>query len=258
MNRAACRIFLMLIGLAALAGPAYAELSILSATVKAGYFMAEDCQPTADPKVYNECVCLADIKKPMVTGLSPELNTRVNDNLAMLPEKLAAESCEGNPITSPADGLKVNLANAGYEIAYQTPEVLTVLIKYSTYGAGSDHPLDGTEGFTLDLATGEVVDPIAHMKPEEIMKADAFIKQELVKKYNAVLYDEARSRPDPYLTENGCDTCTLFYGKDGWVVRFQLTAVAPYSVGEPEITVPTDIIASPDKLKMKENPDARG
>ncbi len=242
-------IAMLTVALAAL--PAHATLNVTSSVVKAGYFLAPDCEPVADPKAFNECICSADIKKPVVAGLLPEVNARVNENLSLLPEKLATESCEGAPTKPPVEGLKVNLASAGYEVAYQTPEVLTVLITYSTYGAGSEHPLEGTEGFTLDLTTGEVVDPIARLKPEQIIKADAFIKQELLKKYPA-LYDEAKARTDPYLTENGCDTCTLFYGKDGWVARFQLAAVAPYMIGEPEVTIPTDIIASPDKLRVME------
>lgn len=235
-----------------LASPALAEgMTVSGSIVKAGYFQAPDCTPEADPKMFNECMCEANIKKAQVTGLSPEVTTLVNDKLAMLPEKLAAESCEGKSVTPSTEGLKVNLANADYEVAYQTADLLTVLITYSTYGAGADHPLDGTEGFTFDLKNGHALDPIAALKPEEIVKADSFIKKELLKKYPTALYDEAKDRTDPYLTENGCDTCTIFYGKDGWKVRFQLAAIAPYMTGEPEITVPAEIIPSPEQLSLR-------
>jgi hypothetical protein len=234
-----------------LAMPAVAALTVSSSLVKSGFFQAPDCTPEADPKAYNECVCHANIKKAQISGLTPELNKAVNEALAMLPEKLAAESCEGEATKSPQDGLKVNLASADYEVAYQTDATLTVLVTYSTYGAGAEHPLEGTEGFTFDLVTGRLVDPIAHLKPEEVKKADGFVKQELLKKYPTALYDEAKTRTDPYLTENGCDTCTLFYGKDGWMVRFQLAAIAPYMTGEPEVVLPADIIPSPDKLLLK-------
>lgn len=227
---------------------AHAELTVTSSVVKTGYFGAPDCKPTADPKAFNECICEANIKKAQVAGLSPDVTASVNAQLALLPEKLAVESCEGTPTTAPTGGLKVNLASADYQIAFQTADVLTVLITYSTYGAGAEHPLDGTEGFTFDLKSGRLVDPIALMKPEQIGKADQFIKSELVKKYPAALYDEAKTRTDPYLTENGCDTCTLYYGKDGWMVRFQLTAIAPYLTGEPEVAIPANIIPAPEKL----------
>ncbi len=234
--------------MALMATPALAEMTVTSSVVKSGYFQAPDCKPTADPKAFNECVCEANIKKAHIAGLSPEIATSVNGALALLPEKLAEESCEGTPTSAPAGGLKVNLASADYQIAYQTPSVLTVLITYSTYGAGAEHPLDGTEGFTFDLASGQVVDPIARLKPEQLKKADNFIKQELLKKYPAALYEEAKTRTDPYLTENGCDTCTLFFGKEGWIVRFQITAIAPYMIGEPEIVIPASIIPEPEKL----------
>ena len=235
----------------AAASSAHAALSVDGSMVKAGYFLAPDCTPEADPKVFNECVCEANIKKAEVKGLAPEITALINEHLAMLPEKLAVESCEGKPTSPLADGLKVNKASADYEVAYQTDSTLTVLITYSTYGAGAEHPLDGTEGFTFDLASGKVVDPIAALKPDQIAKADEYIKAELLKKYPTALYDEAKTRTDPYLTENGCDTCTLFYGKDGWMVRFQITAIAPYMIGEPEIAIPAEIIPPPEKLIVK-------
>lgn len=229
--------------------PAFSSaLTVSSSVVKSGYFMAPDCKPTADPKAYNECVCQANIKKAQITGLTPEVTANVNAGLAMLPEKLAAESCEGTATNPPASGLKVNLASADYEIAYQTPTALTVLITYSTYGAGSEYTLEGTEGFTFDLASGRIVEPFNHLKPEQVAKADSFVKRELLKKYPAALYDEAKARTEPFLTENGCDLCTMFYSKDGWVVRFQIDSIAPLPIGEPEVVVPADLIAAPETL----------
>ncbi len=248
--------FACVIGLL-LAHPALAEVSVSSNLVKSGYFQAPDCKPTADPKAYNECVCEANIKKAQVSDLPGDVTSAINAELAILPEKLAGESCEGTPTTPPAANLKVNLADADYQVAYQTPSTLTVLITYSTYGAGADHPLDGTEGFTFNLASGKLVDPIQYLKPEQLKKADEFIKQELLKKYPAALFDEAKKRTDAYLTENGCDTCTLFYGKEGWNVRFQIEAIAPYMTGEPEVTLPAEIIPPPEKLiltPMIDNP----
>lgn len=250
-------VLLMMAPVAAFATetPAAASpLNVTSTVVKSGYFLAEDCKPTADPKVYNECVCFANIKKPVVAGLAAPIVSAINTELSILPQKLAEESCEGKATAAPKDGLKVNEANADYEVAYQTPTTLTVLTKYSTYGAGADHPLEGTEGFTFDLASGKLVDPLQYLEAPQLKKADSFIKSELVKKYPAALFDEAKTRKEPYLTENGCDTCTLFYGKDGWMVRFQLEAIAPYMTGEPEVALPADIIPAPEalvKLPMK-------
>jgi hypothetical protein len=188
------------------------------------------------------------IKKAQITGLAPEINASVNAGLALLPEKLAVESCEGTATAAPTGGLKVNQASADYEVAYQTPNTLTVLITYSTYGAGAEHALEGTEGFTFDLISGKLVAPIDHLKPEQVAKADGFIKHELLKKYPVALTDEAKARTEPYLTENGCDLCTMFYAKDGWVVRFQIDSIAPYAIGEPEVVIPADIIAAPETL----------
>ena len=230
------------------AAAASADMTVTSSVVKNGFFLAPDCKPTADPKAYNECVCQADIKKAQVSGLPANVTAAVNSELALLPEKLAVESCEGTATKPPEAGLKFNMASADYNVAYQTPTTLTVLITYSTCGVGSDHPLDGTEGFTFDLASGTLVDPIAYLKPEQLKKADQFIKEELKKKYATALTDEAKKRTDSYLTENGCDTCTLFYGKDGWIVRFQIESIAPYTTGEPEVVLPATIIAAPETL----------
>ncbi|MES2983685.1 MAG: RsiV family protein [Pseudomonadota bacterium] len=233
------------------ATPAFATMSVTPTLVRSGYFQAPDCTATADPKAYNECVCEADIRKASVLGLSPAVTDLINGELAMLPEKLAAESCEGTPTTPPAAGINVNKASANFKVEYQTASTLTVLITYSTYGAGAAHALDGTEGFTFDLASGKLVDPIQYLKPEELKKANSYARDELMKKYPDVLFDEAKARIDPYLTENGCDTCTLFYGKDGWVMRFQIYSIAPYAVGEPEIYIPADIMAAPETLIAK-------
>ena len=221
---------------------------VTSSVVKNGFFLAPDCKPTADPKAYNECVCEANIKKAQVSGLAVSVDSAINTELALLPEKLAVESCEGTSTSAPATGLKFNMASADYNVAYQTDTTLTVLITYSTYGAGADHPLDGTEGFTFDLTSGTLVDPIAYLRPEQLKKADQFIKEELKKKYPTALTQDAKARTDPYLTENGCDTCTIFYGKDGWIVRFQIESIAQYMTGEPEVVLPASIVAAPETL----------
>lgn len=231
--------------------PAFAAVEVTPTLVRSGYFLAEDCKPQVDPKLYNECICQANIRKAQVSGLPEDVMSRINEHLSLFPEKLASESCEGVATTVPVDGLKVNTANADYTVTYQTPSVLTVLITYSTYGVGAEHSLDGADGYTFDLASGKLIDPLNYLKPDQIAKVDGYIKTELQHKYSSVLYDEVKTRTEPFLSENGCDTCTLFYGKEGWTVRFQITAVAPSSSGEPEVAVPSDIIPPPEKLIVK-------
>ncbi|MFZ4541740.1 MAG: hypothetical protein ACOYNL_08030 [Rickettsiales bacterium] len=230
---------------------AQAEVTVSTVTVRSGFYRAPDCTPTAEPEVYNECVCQANIRKPQVSGLAPDVVTSINSALAQLPEKLAEESCEGTPTGAPVGGLKVNLASSDYEVTYQTPTVLTVLTKYSTYGTGSEHALEGTEGQTFELVHGQVVDPVAGLKPAQLKKIDGVIKQELLKKYPTELFEETKARTEPFLNENGCDSCTIFYGKAGWMVRFQVFSIAPYALGEPEIALPADLLPAPDKLIVK-------
>jgi hypothetical protein len=231
--------------------PAYAAVTVSPVVVRAGYFMADDCAPSMNPKVANECICHADIKKPQVAGLPEQIAERINQQLALLPEKLANESCEGAPTAPPAEGMQVNSASADFELAFQSAGTLTMFSNYSTLAAGSAQALSGTEGFTFELGSGTLIDPIALLKPEQRMKADAYIKQELLKKYPTDLSEEAKNHADPYLTENGCDTCTIYYGPEGWVVRFQIDSVAPYALGEPEVTLPKEIIPAPEKLMVK-------
>lgn len=231
--------------------PALASVTIESAVVRKGIYQATGCVAEANPQLYNECICAADITKARVVGLAPELAANINTQLAAVPEQLAQESCEGAPASAPPSSISYNKATANYKVAHHTPSVLTVLITYATYGAGAAHPLDGTEGFTFDLATGKTIDPLQFLSPEQLAKANAFAMQELLKKYGDMLFDETKGRTDPYLTEAGCDTCTLFYGKDGWAMRFQLYAIAPYASGEPEITFPADIIPAPETLIAK-------
>ena len=242
---------MVLLGIA-VAAPAYAEVKIDPAQVRSGFFQAADCTPTAAPKEYNECICQADIRKALVSGLDAPVAAAINKQLALVPEQLAGESCEGAPVAQPTGGVtNFNSAKAGFETAFQSPTTLTVLVTYSTYGAGAAHPLDGTEGFTFDLKTGKTIDPIKALAPAQLAAANDFLQKELLKKYGDKLFDEIKIRIDPFLTEAGCDTCTVFYGKDGWVVRFQLYAIAPYAVGEPEIIFPAEMIPAPETLVGK-------
>jgi hypothetical protein len=236
---------------AALALPAFAEVAVQPALVRDGYFLAPDCTPQADPKSFNECICRANIHKAQVNGIPAEAASAINQQLATVPEQLATESCEGTPTAAPAAGLGMNEANANYEIAYQTPQILTVLITYSTYGAGAAHPISGTEGYTFDLASGALIDPVAHLAPEQLSRLNSAVQQGLLKKYSDSLFDETKARIDPYITKDGCDTCTLFYTKEGWNMRFQLYAIAPYATGEPTIILPADILPAPETLTTK-------
>ncbi len=231
----------------AVAAPARAELKIDPAQVRSGYFQAPECTPTAAPQQYNECICQADIRKAQVSGVDAPVAAAINKQLALVPEQLAGESCEGAAVAQPTGPVtNFNSAKAAFDVAFQSPTVLTVLVTYSTYGAGAAHPLDGTEGFTFDLKTGKMIEPIKALNPLQLATANNFVQKELLKKYGDKLFDEVKVRTDPFLSEAGCDTCTLFYGKDGWTLRFQLYAIAPYAVGEPEIVFPAEIIPAPD------------
>jgi hypothetical protein len=247
MSRLATVAALMMAGCASLA---HAEVVVSPVVVRSGYYQAKDCLPTIDPKQFNECICKADIKKAQVAGLPADAMTAVNQQLALLPEKLAAESCEGTAIANPPVGVKINRATADFEVIYQTPTTLTALVNYATDAAGSDVPIEGTEGFTFDLVSGRVVDPFTLLKPEQLAKADAYIRAELPKKY-PTLNEDAKTRTDPYLTASGCDSCTLYYGKDGWLVRFQLDTIAPHMTGEPEVLLPAELMGTPETLTTK-------
>ena len=231
--------------------PAHAAVTVSPVLVRSGYFLAPDCEPSAPTNALNICVCHADIKKPQVAGIAANIAAVINNTLAQLPEKLAAESCEGAATAPPRDGIKVNTASADFEMVFQSPATLTMFTNYSTLAAGSAQALSGTEGFTFDLTSGALIDPIAVLKPAQRAKADAYIKEQLLQKYPTDLLDEAKVRTDPYLTENGCVTCTLYYGPEGWVVRFQTDSIAPYALGEPEVTLPTEIIPAPETLMVK-------
>jgi len=245
------RIIIHAVLMTLVAMPAQAAVTVSPVLVRSGYFLAPDCEPSAPANAVNACVCHADIKKPQVAGIAPNIAAIINDTLAQLPEKLAAESCEGAATVAPKDGTQVNTASAVFELVFQSPATLTMVTNYSTLAAGSAQALSGTEGFTFDLTSGALIDPIALLKPAQRAKADAYIKEQLLKKYPTDLLEEAKAHVDPYLTENGCDTCTLYYGPDGWVVRFQTDSVAPYALGEPEVALPAEIIPAPETLMVK-------
>lgn len=223
-------------------------VTVAPVKVQNGYFLAEECVPEVSPNELNECLCQADIVKAQVSGVSPDAATAINNQLAQLPEQFASESCSGKPAAAPDAKIQVNKVSAGYTTIYQSPTLLSVLINYTTFGAGSAHPMSGSEGYTLDLVTGKTITPWELMTPEQLTKANEFLRAELNKKYGEALFEETRTRMEPYITDAGCEDCTLYYTKDGWNLRFQLYVIAPYSLGEPEITIPVTIIPEPATL----------
>ena len=226
-------------------------LAISSVSVGNGYYLAENCTPEADPKQVNECICKADIVKAQVSGLPPKVATTINNQLSQVPERLANESCSGKPASAPEGALQINTATAKYETVYQTPSVLSILVSFATSSAGAAHPTPGSEGYSFNLADGKTLDIASRLTPEQLTKANEFIQQELKKKYGDVMLEEARNHIGPYLSDAGCDNCSIYYGKDGWVTRFAVYSIAPYAVGEPIITIPTSIIPEPETLIAK-------
>lgn len=247
MHRA-LRNLLITATFASIASAAQAELAVTSSVVRTGYFKADDCTPESDPKLVNECICKGDIHKAQVTGLPEKVASVINDQLSQVPEQLGSESCAGKSTMEPAKGMSVNEVTANYEVVYQTPKVLSVLVTYNTFGAGAAHPIAGSEAYTFDLSNGKTILPPAVLTAEQLTKANEFVQQELMKKYGESLLDETKSRTEPYLTDAGCENCTIYYTKEGWNVRFQLYAVAPYAAGEPTIVIPTHLIPEPETL----------
>ena len=250
MKHALRSLVVCTLGLAS-AHAAMAEAAVSAVKVEQGYFQAEDCTPEADPKTLNECICKADVVKAQVAGVPPAVATVINNQLSQVPEQMAGESCAGKPTAAPASNLQVNAATANYTTVYQSPTVLSVLVNYTTFGAGAAHPSSGSEGYTFDLATGKTINPPELLTAEQMKKANEFIRTELLKKYKDTLFDEAKERTDPYLVDGNCEDCTLYYVKDGWNMRFQLYSIAPYTTGEPEITIPTTIIPAPEALPTR-------
>ena len=241
------------LGLAALlatfAQPAFAEgVSVTSVDVSTGYFQADACTPEADPKLINECICKADIHKAKIMGLSPAITAVMDNQLAQVPEQMSSESCAGKPVAAPAKDLQINEVSANYEVVFESPKVMSILLKYSSFGAGAAHPTNGSEGYTFDLSNGKTINPAEKLTADQRLRANHFVQTELVKKYGESLLEETKSRTEPYINEANCENCTLYYTKDGWNLRFQLYAVAPYSAGEPTVVIPTSIIPEPETL----------
>lgn len=222
-----------------------AGIAVNAKPVRQGYFQLADCQSSGGT-AFNECQCKADIYKAEITGAAPAIMEAINKQLAMVPEQLANESCQGASIAKLPPEANINESGAGFKVTYQTPSVLTVLVTYMTYGAGSAHPLSGTEGYTFSLTDGKLIDPLAALSPPQFEKLNQFLQSELLKKFGDALFDEIKSRTDPYVSQGSCDSCTLFYTKEGWNIRFQLYSIAPYSAGEPTLTIPNDLLPAPE------------
>lgn len=224
------------------------DVTVNSVPVANGYFLAENCTPEPEDPKNNACICKADIVKAQVNNLAKGPMTTINNQLSQVPEQLASESCGGKPTPAPDASILTNNATANYDVVYKSPQALSVLLTYSTSPAGAAHPIPGSEGYTFDIASGKTLDIPSLLTPEQLTKANAFIAEELLKKHGEIVNEDARERTAPYLTDAGCENCTLYYTKDGWNLRFAVYAVAAYAAGEPTITIPTTIIPDPETL----------
>lgn len=228
-----------------------AAVTVTPVQVKNGYFLAEECTPETDDPKLNSCICKAEINKAQVNNLDKNVATTINNQLSQVPEQLANESCAGKTTPVPESSILTNAASANYEVVYQSPKVLSVLVTYSTNNAGAAHPVPGSEGYTFDLTNGKTIEPYTLMTPEQLTKANEFAHQELVKKHGETMFNAGDAPNAPYLSDSGCENCTLYYTKDGWNMRFSVYAVAPYAAGEPTITIPTTVIPDPETLTGK-------
>lgn len=238
------------LGLLAASSAMAGEVAVTQVPVLSGYVRDENCTPDSDGKTLNECICKADIVKAQVTGLPKSAGTTINNQLSQVPEQLAGESCAGRPTAAPEAGVMINSASATYETVYQSPEALSVLVTYATAAAGAAHPLPGSEGYTFNLTTGKTLDVAAELSPEQLAKVNEYVRAELVKKHGDTMLDDARIRTE-YLTDSGCESCTLYYTKEGWNMRFAVYSVAPYVYGQPNVTIPTTLIPEPEMLMTR-------
>lgn len=260
-GRACGRWHAGLTGLAcALLLPAWAAAAVNSVVVRNGIVSFINCTPEqkaegpggiSEPWPYNECLCKGDIVRAEVSGIAPKAAEAINAQLAELPQQLAEESCAGKTVISPPPELHINQVSAHYEVTYETPQVLSLVVTYTTYGAAAAHPITGSEGFNFDLGSGRLLVPVAQMNAATLTKANAALRQAIEEKFGAQLREDVKSRTEPFLTAEGCDACTMFYANDGWHVRFQVYAIASYADGEPTFVLPTSVIPSPEALIAK-------
>jgi len=227
---------LLVIAVLLFAHQANAEVKITEITLQKGAFNVTGCDDSS------QCVCEADIKYPALSGFIDEAK---QNNLNNTFKKVAEQAkCQGEPAPDSARNENNFSIQHHYEITYQSPTLLA--FKFSDWSfEGGAHGNGTLEGSIIDLVTGKPVSFKDLFADKDLPEINESIYKALLPEAEGIFRDEVESRKASFIKDGVCTGCTAILDKNGLNIVFQTYEVAPFSVGNPSITIPAKFINYP-------------
>lgn len=238
-------------GLLLVISPAYAQVqvNVENQEFQSGLFANAACKPEGT-EGFNECLCLADVHVPFITGMKDaEKEKQLNAFFRSLAEKQKCAGTETDQETSeePAS------STYNFEVSFQSPTFLGLRLESWAFTGGA-HGNGTVEGAIIDLASGKL-----------LANTEIFTNLGALNKY---IYDALSAEPEGevfhdaiegfggvFLTPTECKSCTVLLTPEGVKVIFQTYAVSSFANGPMEVLVAENMIASPairDALKQQQ------
>lgn len=233
--------------------PAVASaLQVKSQTQEFGYYELKECEDEEISEHVNMCGCQSQIDYPVVASYSDEaLQTAVNEELKALVSGAGCNAEDGGAVRKGDKTPDERIPNE-YQVSFETPYVsknaASLLMSYYTYGAGAAHGMTTVQGILADLTRGIIYQDSAVLDDKQADAINSHIQTTLRAlneegQYQGNLWlEDEEGHPRIYVSEEGCDGCTVYRGKNGWVMAFQQYAIASYADGIIEIDIPESFI----------------
>jgi len=231
---------------------AHAEVSVKTQVMQQGLFRAKDCKPSETEVTPGDCLCKADIKYPIISGLGDKTE---QDKLNAEFKKAAEQSkCDGDS-TSAAEKEMQNWINQESTLSFNTPEIIAIKTAVHQY-SGGNHDSVYVDGLIIDVESGKILTP-KEIFGKNLPTVNQAIYDAMIKIGEGTFPEEIEARKGKYIQDDKCNDCSILLSDEGIKVVFQTYSLAASAYGMPEVAIDSANIADPllkQNLKGKKAP----
>ncbi len=224
--------------------PPDTKINITTATVQKGRF-EQECSDIFTPKQTN-CVCVANITRPVISGLSDE-NAQRDLNNQFFTFAHDGSLCEGAPKKghSPlklSTGINQSKTQANYRVDINNAHFLVISQTADAFFVGAAHGMHSEESYIINTQTGQRLSPQA-IFGEHLDEVNAHIYHYLKNNKSLVLFDEiVEEQKNRFLTAQMCNGCSLFVTSAGIKATFGEYSIGPYGAGQIDVLIPPKFV----------------
>ncbi|MEI7669837.1 MAG: DUF3298 and DUF4163 domain-containing protein [Pseudomonadota bacterium] len=230
------RIFFLILVSFCFVKSAFAEVKIEEVQLQKGAFSVAGCDDAS------QCICESDIKYPKISGLKDSAKENaINESLKKSADQV---KCEGETIKNIEKQENNFSITHNYETSYQSADILA--LKFSDFAfEGGAHGNGTVEGAIIDIVNEKILTVNDIFNEKDFSDINLFIYNALLPDSEGIFRDEIENRKASFIKEGRCNGCTIILDKKGLNVVFQTYEVAPFSSGNPAITIPIKYVSHP-------------